>query len=74
MRSVVGHVLEFESMRDPATEIIARMTPAQKLEASMRLYWSARKLKAAGIRAEHPDWSEAEVAAAVRAAFLFHHE
>jgi hypothetical protein len=63
-----------ESTRDPATEIIARMTPAQKLEASMRLYWSARKLKAAGIRAEHPEWSEAEVAAAVRAAFLFHNE
>jgi hypothetical protein len=64
----------FESKRDPATEIIARMTPAQKLEASMRLYWSARKLKAAYFRAEHPHWSEAEVAAAVRAAFLFHHE
>jgi hypothetical protein len=63
-----------ESKRDPATEIISRMTPAQKLEASMRLYWSARALKAAGIRAEHPDWSEEEVAAAVRAAFLFHHE
>lgn len=60
--------------RDPATEIIARMTPAQKLQASMRLYWSARELKAAGLRKEHPDWSEQQIAAAVREAFLLHRE
>lgn len=36
----------------------------------MRLYWSARELKAAAIRSQHPDWSEAEVQAAVRTAFL----
>jgi hypothetical protein len=63
-----------EDARDPAFEIIARMTPAQKLEAAMRLYWSARALKAAGLRAEHPDWSEEQIAAAVRRAFLLHHE
>jgi hypothetical protein len=62
------------SARDPAIEIIARMTPAQKLQASMRLYWSARALKAAYLRAEHPDWSEPEIAAAVRKAFLLHRE
>ena len=62
------------SARDPATEIIARMTPAQKLQASMRLYWSARALEAAYLRAEHPDWSEQEIAAAVRKAFLLHRE
>lgn len=71
-------VLRFAPMHepkpDPATAIISRMTGAQKLQASMQLYWSARKLKAAAIRAEHPDWSEAEIATAVRAAFLFHRE
>lgn len=60
--------------KNPATEIISRMSPAQKLQASMRLYWSARALKAAGLRAEHPDWSEADISAAVREAFLFHRE
>lgn len=52
----------------------AHMTGAQKLEAAMRLYWSARALKAAAFRAQHPEWTEAEVAAAVREAFLFHRE
>ena len=50
------------------------MTPAQKLQAAMRLYWSARALKAAALRAEHPDWSDDMIAAAVRKAFLLHHE
>lgn len=61
-------------MVDPATEIIARMTPKQKLEASMRLYWSARALKAAALRAEHPNWTERQIQLAVREAFLLHRE
>ena len=44
------------------------MSPAQKLQAAMRLYWSARALKAAALRAEHPDWPEEAIAAAVRKA------
>lgn len=60
--------------RDPATEILARMTPEQKLQAAMRLYWSARELKAAAFRAEHPEWSEQQIAKAVRDVFLFHHD
>jgi hypothetical protein len=59
---------------DPQTEILRRMTPEQKLRASMRLYWSARELKAAWFRAEHPEWTEAQVKKAVRDAFLFHRE
>lgn len=60
--------------RDIQAEIFGRMTPEQKLRASMRLYWSARALKAAWFRAEHPDWSEPQVQAAVRDAFLFHRD
>lgn len=59
---------------DIQTEIFRRMTPTQKLAASMRLYWSARELKAAWFRSEHPEWTEAQVKAAVREAFLFHRE
>jgi hypothetical protein len=50
------------------------MTGAQKLDAAIQLYWSARALKAAAFRAEHPDWTDVEIEAAVRAAFLFHRE
>jgi hypothetical protein len=35
-----------------------------------RLYWSARKMKAAGLRAQHPDWPEERVCAEVRQIFL----
>ncbi len=59
---------------DPQVEIFRRMTPEQKLRAAERLYWSARELKAAGFRAQHPEWSEAQVEKAVRDVFLFHHE
>ena len=47
------------------------MTPAQKLEAAMRLYWSARALKEAAIRAKHPSWDDSTVNRAVREAFLY---
>ncbi|MEM9457610.1 MAG: hypothetical protein AAGF11_25755 [Myxococcota bacterium] len=60
--------------RDIHAEIIGRMTPEQKLKASMRLYWSARALKAAWFRSQHPEWTEDQVKAAVRDAFLFHRE
>ena len=59
---------------DIQAEIFRRMTPEQKLRASMDLYWSARALKAAFLRHEHPEWSEDRVQRAVRDAFLFHHE
>ncbi len=59
---------------DIHAEIIGKMTPKQKLDASMRLYWSARTLKAAWIRSEHPEWTDARVNAAVRDAFLFHRD
>jgi hypothetical protein len=55
-------------------DIIARMTPAQKLRAAEDLYWSARSLKAAALRAKHPEWTEKQVQREVREAFLFHHE
>ena len=38
-------------------DILRKMTGEQKLQLAMRLYWSARRLKAAGLRRQHPDWS-----------------
>lgn len=33
------------------------MTGAQRLRLAERLYWSARKMKAAGVLSQHPDWT-----------------
>lgn len=63
-----------EEPNEIQTEIFRRMTPEQKLRAAMRLYWSARELKAAWLRTEHPEWTPAQVSAEVREAFLFHRE
>ncbi len=42
-------------------EIFRKMTGGQKLKLAMRLYWSSRRLKAAGLRQQHPDWTEEQV-------------
>lgn len=52
-------------------EALQAMTPEQKLRAAERLYYSARQLKAAALRAEHPDWSDEAIRRAVRMIFLY---
>ena len=61
---------------DHASEVqeaqIARfreMTPGERWGAARDLYWSMRRLKEAFIRQQHPEWSNDQVAAAVREAF-----
>jgi hypothetical protein len=58
-------------MVDIQNQILAKMSPGKKLEVAMQLYYSARELKAAGVRADHPDWDEKQVQQAVREAFLY---
>jgi hypothetical protein len=50
--------------------ILQAMSPEKKLNVAMRLYHSARELKAAWIRQQHETWSEDQVQSAVREAFL----
>jgi len=57
-------------MEPELRKVLQAMTPAQKLCAAERLYWSARQLKAAALRAEHPDWTEEAIQEAVRQIFL----
>lgn len=54
-----------------ALETLRAMSPEQKLRAAERLYYSARQLKAAALRAEHPDWSDEAIRRAVRMIFLY---
>ena len=51
--------------------VLRRMTPGQRWEVARNLYWSARRLKAAFVRSEHPEWSDAEVEDHVRRVFLY---
>jgi hypothetical protein len=51
-------------------EIFRKMSGQRRLELSSQLYWSARKMKAAGLRSQHPDWSEEQIQAEVRQIFL----
>jgi hypothetical protein len=46
------------------------MPGERRLRLAERLYWSARKLKSAGLRAQHPDWPEERLHAEVRRIFL----
>jgi hypothetical protein len=51
-------------------ESFRRMPPERRLELAEQLYWSARELKAAGLRAQHPEWSEGQVSREVTRIFL----
>lgn len=51
-------------------QVLRRMTPEQRLKAFFELYRSARRIKAAALRAFHPAWTEQEVHAALRESFL----
>ncbi len=47
------------------------MTPAMKLQLAQRLYFSARTLKEAALRNQHPDWTAAKIEQKVREIFLY---
>ncbi len=58
-------------MKTEAQKVLQAMSPAQKLRAAERLYYSAWQLKAAALRAEHPDWTDEAIRLAVRNIFVY---
>ena len=50
--------------------IYRRMSPERRLELAEQLYWAAREMKAAWLRAQHPDWTEEQVAREVTRIFM----
>jgi len=50
-------------------EILKKMSPQQKLEASMNLYYSAKEIKAAWLGQLHSGWSDEKIKRTVREAF-----
>jgi len=47
------------------------MAPEKKLDIALRLYYSARDMKAAGLRMQNPDWTEEKIQTEVREIFLY---
>lgn len=47
------------------------MTPEKKLQLAMDLYYSAKAIKAAGLKKRHPDWSTEKINQKVREIFLY---
>ena len=45
------------------------MSGERRLQLAEQLYWSARAIKTAGVRYQHPDWSEAQIKAEVTRIF-----
>ena len=51
-------------------EFLKKMSPQQKLEVAMNLYYSAKELKSAWLSQLHGEWSEQEIKQAVKEAFV----
>ena len=58
-------------VKTEALQALQAMSPAQKLRAAERLYYSAWELKAAALRAEHPDWTDDAIRRAVLMILLY---
>ena len=60
-----------KSMLELQKKIYQSMSAEQKLKLGLRLYYSARRLKAAALHHQHPEWSEKEIEEKVREIFLY---
>ena len=73
-RSRLNRISIHRMASDVSAEYLAtlrRMTGEQKLKAAAALYWSARKIKAAGLRRQHPDWHEEQIQQKVKEIFMY---
>ena len=51
--------------------IFKSMEPEQKLEIALNLNYSAKELKAAGLRVQNPDWPENKILDKLQDIFLY---
>ena len=59
------------SMHPEQKKSYQAMTPEKKLQLALDLYYSARELKAAGLKKQHPEWSAEKINQKVREIFLY---
>ena len=60
-----------EGLHPEQIKALRKMTPARRLEIGLAFIEEMRQLKAAALRLQHPDWSEEDVARALRD-FILH--
>jgi len=66
----IGNVLPDEQPTPEQIAIFRQMTPERRLSLAEQLYWTARELKAAWLRARHPDWTDQQISQEVTRLFL----
>ena len=64
-------MLRDEQLPPEQIRILRAMSGEKRLRLAEQLYWSARRMKAAGIRNQHPDWSDQRIEAEVTRIFLY---
>ncbi len=47
------------------------MSPEKKLQLTLKLYYSARELKKAGLIFQHPEWPEKKIEEKLKEIFLY---
>ena len=67
----IKRLSEQEGMIALQKKIYQSMTPDQKLKLALRLYYSAKQLKAAALHYDYPKWTEKEIQEEVREIFLY---
>ena len=50
-------------------ELYRRMPGTRRLKLAEQMFWTARRLKTAGVRHQHPDWPDDQVIAEVNRIF-----
>jgi Rv0078B-related antitoxin len=60
-----------EELHPEQIKVLRKMTPAQRLKIALEFMEEIRQLKAAALRAQHPQWAEKQIAQALRE-FLRH--
>jgi len=55
-----------EEVHPEQLKALRKMTPQQKLEAGLAFMEEMRQLKAAALRSQHPDWTDKQIAQALR--------
>ena len=58
-------------MHPEQKKIYQTMTPEKKLQVALDLYYSAKELKAAGLKQQHPERSAEKIRQKVREIFLY---
>jgi hypothetical protein len=69
LRHIVS-MLPDEQSSPEQLAIFKAMTGEKRVQLAGQLYWMARKIKLAGLRAQHPDWSEERLNNEVTRIFL----